>query len=264
MDRKGLIIGSLGLLSAAYIYSSLSWARYLKKRNTLKVMKPSEIYDLWDKVVREEITLGESGITYEVVNSVGEGSDVIVQGDVLLIPRYLYDEVANSFNAEAEDEKEYCILCNSYDTEMQGEKHFEQYLSREHEAHKISLKLAKALEKMHHEIYINSKEAMLLNVEVIEYDGPGEDDVDANWWTDDWGPEISRDIDPSNLIYDLPQAYVYEKYSDSPTKALARYDEAKITYYPSRKYGFPIIEISIPNHNKGYKNNKLIIRPIKG
>ena len=165
MDRKGLIIGSLGLLSAAYIYSSLSWARYVTKEKRLK----------------------------------------------------------------AEDEKEYCILCNSYDTEMQGEKHFEQYLSREHKAHKVSLKLAKALEKMHHEIYINSKEAMLLNVEVIEYDGPGEDDVDANWWTDDWGPEISRDIDPSNLIYDLPQAYVYEKYSDSPTKAIARYDEAKIT-----------------------------------
>ena len=63
MDRKGLIIGSLGLLSAAYIYSSLSWARYVTKEKRLK----------------------------------------------------------------AEDEKEYCILCNSYDTEMQGEKHFEEY-----------------------------------------------------------------------------------------------------------------------------------------
>ena len=185
MDRKGLIIGSLGLLSAAYIYSSLSWARYVTKEKRLK----------------------------------------------------------------AEDEKEYCILCNSYDTEMQGEKHFEQYLSREHE-------------KMHHDIYISSKESMLLNVEVIEYDGPGEDDVDANWWTDDWGPEISRDIDPSNLIYDLPQAYVYEKYSDSPTKALARYDEADMFYYPPRQYKFPIIEVSIPNHNKDYKNNELIITPL--
>ncbi len=198
MDKKGLVIGSLGLLGATYIYSNLSWARYIRKQNRLK----------------------------------------------------------------AEDEKPYCIMCASYDEAMLDEPNFEQYLSREHKAHKVSLKLAKALEKMHQEIYTNSEEEMLLNVEVREYDGPEEDDVDANWWTDDWGPEISHDISPSNLIYDLPQAYVYEKYSDSPTKALARYDEAEMVYYPPRQYKFPIIEVSIPNHNKDYKNNELIITPI--
>ena len=199
MDKKGLVIGSLGLLGATYIYSNISWARYIKKQNRLK----------------------------------------------------------------AEDDTPYCIMCASYDEAMLDEPNFEQYLSREHEAHKVSLKLAKALEKMHHEMYTNAEEEMLLNVKVIAYDGPEEDDVEVNWWTDDWGPEISRDIDPSNLIYDLPQAYVYEKYSDSPTKALARYDEGKVNYYRKDKYGVPFIEIHIPNDIENYKDNILSITPLK-
>jgi hypothetical protein len=154
-------------------------------------------------------------------------------------------------------------MCASYDEAMLDEPNFEQYLSREHKAHKVSLKLAKALEKMHHEMHTNSEEEMLLNVKVIAYDGPEEDDVEVNWWTDDWGPEISRDIDPSNLIYDLPQAYVYEKYSDSPIKALARYDESKINYYRKNKYGMPFIEIQIPNFVESYKDNILSIMPLK-
>ncbi len=198
MDRKGLVIGSLGLLGATYIYSNLSWARYIKKQNRLK----------------------------------------------------------------AEDDTPYCIMCASYDEAMLDEPNFEQYLSREHEGHKISLILADTLEKMHNEIY-KDEEEMLLNVRVIEYNGPEDDDIDINWWTDDWGPEISRDIDPSNLIYDLPQAYVYEKYSDSPTKALARYDEAKVIYYGKDKYGIPFIEVYIPNQTEGYKNNILSITPLK-
>tara|TARA_R110002020_G_scaffold308462_2_gene524162 strand:+ start:25538 stop:26140 length:603 start_codon:yes stop_codon:yes gene_type:complete len=199
MDRKGLVIGSLGLLGATYIYSNLSWARYIKKQNRLK----------------------------------------------------------------AEENKPYCIMCASYDEAMLDEPNFEQYLSREHKAHKVSLKLAKALEKMHHEMYTNAEEEMLLNVKVIEYNGPEEDDVGVNWWTDDWGPEISRDIDPSNLIYDLPQSHVYEKYSDSPTKALARYDEGKVSYYRKDKYGVPFIEIHIPNDIENYKDNILSITPLK-
>ena len=107
MDKKGLVIGSLGLLGATYIYSNLSWARYIKKQNRLK----------------------------------------------------------------AEENKPYCIMCASYDEAMLDEPNFEQYLSREHKAHKVSLKLAKALEKMHDEMYTNSEEEMLLNVKVITYDG---------------------------------------------------------------------------------------------
>lgn len=65
-------------------------------------MKPSEIYNLWDKVIQCEISLKESGIKYKVDNSVGYGADVCLYGDVssacettftLLIPRYLYDEL---------------------------------------------------------------------------------------------------------------------------------------------------------------------------
>ena len=56
-------------------------------------MKPSEIYNLWDKVIQCEISLKESGIKYKVDNSVGYGADVCIYGEVLFIPRYLYNEL---------------------------------------------------------------------------------------------------------------------------------------------------------------------------
>ncbi len=171
-------------------------------------------------------------------------------------------ELFDAESFEVEDSKEYCILCASYDDEMKGDINFEEYLSREHESHHTSLILAEAIEKMQEETPSENKE-LLLNVQVIEYSGPNDDDMELNWWTDDWGPEISRDINPSNLIYDLPQAYVYEKYSSSPTKALARYDEGRVIYYSGYNEKGPFIEVHIPNINKGYKNNILSITPSK-
>lgn len=63
---------------------------------------PADLYSQWDRVVREDLTLEESGISYEVIDSVGEGADVVVQNGVLLIPRHLYEEVAESLSSGGE------------------------------------------------------------------------------------------------------------------------------------------------------------------
>ena len=63
------------------------------------MMEAEEIYKLWEKVLQCEMTLKESGIPYEVTNSVGYGAQVHVQihlqlnRSILIIPRYIYDEM---------------------------------------------------------------------------------------------------------------------------------------------------------------------------
>ena len=72
---------------------------------------PADLYSQWDRVVREDLTLEESGISYEVIDSVGEGADVVVQNGVLLIPRHLYEEVAESFSAELKKDSFEAEVC---------------------------------------------------------------------------------------------------------------------------------------------------------